>query len=172
MAKQKNQTKETWKDTGFLNIQVSNKCRFREAYGNGTFSNFAPKFTRKETGYIRVQLDKVRTLHLLIANLFVPNPDNLPQVNHKDGDKGNNNANNLEWVTIKQNCLHSHYVLGNESSKPKRPVNIYLNGKLRKKAESVAEAARFANTHTTIISKCCKGNTPFNGYLFEYIKSA
>ncbi len=46
-------------------------------------------------------------VHRLIAKMFVPNPMNLPEVNHIDGDKLNNSANNLEWVSTRQNQLHA-----------------------------------------------------------------
>ncbi len=63
-------------------------------------------------GYSRVRLKhadggKPHLVHRLIALKFIPNPDNLPQVNHKDGNKSNNRADNLEWVTNKRNCEHA-----------------------------------------------------------------
>ena len=63
--------------------------------------------------YLRVTLflnDKTRksfAVHRLIAETFIPNPLNLPQINHIDENKLNNNVNNLEWVTVRQNANHA-----------------------------------------------------------------
>lgn len=64
------------------------------------------------TGYARVSMNlegknKEYFVHRLVAKCFVPNPDNLPVVNHKDGDKHNNHADNLEWVTSSENNKHA-----------------------------------------------------------------
>ena len=72
---------------------------------------------QNKLGYIQVGLHlnatcKQPLVHRLVAQAFVPNPEDLPEVNHIDGDKGNNNVGNLEWVTRRQNALHSTQVLG------------------------------------------------------------
>lgn len=68
--------------------------------------------TLKENGYLRVYLSdgkkqRFHYLHRLIAKTFIPNPNNLPVVNHKDGDKLNNTVDNLEWCTVSQNSRHA-----------------------------------------------------------------
>lgn len=64
------------------------------------------------TGYLMVRLTvngvkKGYAVHRLVAKTFIPNPDNLPVVNHKDGNKLNNSVDNLEWVTQSQNRIHA-----------------------------------------------------------------
>ncbi len=59
-------------------------------------------------GYLRVGIGKkLMFVHRLVATKYVPNPNNLPQVNHKDGNKLNNSADNLEWVSNQDNRNHA-----------------------------------------------------------------
>lgn len=67
-------------------------------------------------GYLAVSLYKDGLykkfgVHRLVAQAFIPNPNNMPQVNHIDGNKLNNNADNLEWCTASENIRHKYDVL-------------------------------------------------------------
>lgn len=70
-----------------------------------------------EKGYLRVSLTeengrrKHKKVHRLVATAFIPNPENKPQVNHKDGNKSNNSFTNLEWVTDEENKIHQATML-------------------------------------------------------------
>ena len=64
------------------------------------------------SGYERIQLRKngqyhYSSIHRLVASTYLPNPSNLPEVNHKDGDKQNNRVENLEWCTHSENIRHA-----------------------------------------------------------------
>lgn len=73
----------------------------------------------KDNPHLRVTLYKNnRTqrifVHRLVAKHFIPNPNKLPNINHKDGNKSNNHVDNLEWCTQSENMLHSYHTLKNQ----------------------------------------------------------
>jgi hypothetical protein len=93
--------------------------------GNKSYIDYNdPKELKQKTdsGYLRICLRKntkifTKLIHRLVAETYINNPDNLPQVNHIDENKTNNHVLNLEWVTQHQNNIHSQcrciYRIGN-----------------------------------------------------------
>ncbi len=86
-------------------------------------------------GYMRVWLSNHNKssawlVHRLVANAFISNPDNKPQVNHKDGNKQNNRLENLEWVTREEQELHKREILGWDNKGKKNPHYGYSTAKL------------------------------------------
>lgn len=127
----------------------------------------------KSMGYAYVCLTKDGItkhfrVHRLVAQTFIPNPENKEQVNHKDGNKLNNNVNNLEWCTNQENCIHAwknnlnhttEKVRKTASETGKRtgkllgkPVSQYdLQGNFIKAYESSYEASRQTGIQSTSI---------------------
>jgi len=100
---------EIWKDIqGYEWLYLINNCGFVFSKKYNKFKN-----QRKDNhGYMYTNLYKnstykIKRIHRLVAESFIPNPENKPQVNHIDWDKSNNKLSNLERVTNKENWLHA-----------------------------------------------------------------
>lgn len=92
--------------------------------------------------------------HRLVADAFIPNPKRLPQVNHIDGNKKNNNVSNLEWVNNSDNQMHSRYVLGNKTGFDDVPVECVESGET---FISTRDAWRKTGVSYSHISECASG---------------
>lgn len=93
--------KEIWREIEQTGYEVSNFGRIR--HGDRILAG-----SRHSDGYIFINIKGSQTpIHRLVANVFIPNPKHLPEVNHKDGNKMNNSVTNLEWVTRSENQKHA-----------------------------------------------------------------
>ena len=97
----------------FVNSDGSVYCYYPTSRKNRFYKK---KQQISNTGYLRVGMtingkQSMKSVHRLVAELYLENPNKLPQVNHKDGDRLNNTIENLEWVTASQNTKHSFDVL-------------------------------------------------------------
>lgn len=132
-------------------------------------------------GYVRVALTKEGKtkeclVHRLVAKQFIPNPDNLPQVNHKNGNKCDNTVANLEWCTASQNTQHA--VDNNLSGKREKMLaalekinakRAYRNIVATKDDEQMVfadtnAAAAYFQCHKDKVSQAIKHGIVFHGY--------
>lgn len=171
---------EIWKDIkGYEGLyEISN-------LGNVKSSKILKKELCKN-GYFRIKLfkngkGKRFLIHRLVAIAFIPNQDDKPQVNHRDGNKQNNNVNNLEWVTSKENNIHAHRaglnkgsfgMLGKKGKLNKRAkiINQYdLDGNFIKSWHGYYEIQRELNINISNIVACCKKRRKkAKGYIWKY----
>lgn len=191
------QTEEIWKDIPGYNgrYQASNLGRIRSTdrtvlKNNGVLGPYKGKILRLfegTGGYMYVAIAKeqnkfqARRLHRVIAETFIPNPLNLPQINHINEDKKDNRAENLEWCTGKYNTNYGHRAekfaisMRNNISLSKEVNQYDLEGNYIRSFPSAAEAARFLNLNDVAagrIGQCCrhlfkKGNSAY-GHLWEF----
>ena len=108
-------------------------------------------------GYRTVTLPggKQRYVHRLVAQAFVDNPDNLPEVNHIDSDRSNAAASNLEWVDSQQNKIHA-IKYGNRQRKLK-PEQVASIKKRRSTGESLRSIAADFDVSFSTVSRICRG---------------
>ena len=121
------------------------------------------------TGYYSAALSKDGCtenylVHRLVAEAFIPNPNNLPCVNHKDGDKTNNCVNNLEWCSYQENGLHAVSCGLNTSA---MPVMCIETGEV---FPSITQCAKQLDISISKLQNLISSNTTLNNKHYTYEK--
>lgn len=109
---------EIWKQIGDTEYFISNKGRFRKG-------KYLRSISMDKEGYCHCNVGRSKLrVHRLVAEMFIPNPDNLPVVDHIDGNKSNNNVENLRWVTVQKNTQAAYDIGLNKGSSVKTILAI------------------------------------------------
>lgn len=113
-----------------------------------------------QDGYARCNLGKQKKrVHRLVAEAFIPNPDNLPIVDHIDGCKTNNNVENLRWVTAQENTqlAYDNGLFDNVGQYRDCGVGVLTKNSEVYIYDTLVEASEFTGASTATISKCLRG---------------
>ena len=156
-----NYSADEWKSIiRFESYKVSRKGNVINHYGK--LLSQCPN----KKGYMRVWLnnDNIKSkqffVHRLVAEAFIPNPNDYPTINHKDKNTANNFAENLEWCDDTYNKRYSQ---------ARQVIQYDIYGNQIKCWEAIADIELELGFATTNISKCCKGKIKSsNGYIFLY----
>lgn len=167
---------EEWRDIdGWHGLyQISNDGRVKRLKGHRCKEEREIKLTRNNRGYVMAALwdgGKVKnaTVHRLVAQAFIPNPNGLPCINHKDENKGNNAVENLEWCTYTYNNMYGANAPTERAahSKRKRVLQCSLDNEVVAEYASATEAFRI--TGIRHITDACVGTAKTaGGYKWRY----
>lgn len=168
---------EIWKDIrGYEGIyQISNlgnvKVLDRKVFNSKCYcvrQGRIFKNNKNGRGYINVRLTKNgkstnKSVHRLVAEAFITNPNNYKYINHKDENKQNNIVSNLEWCTPKYNQQYSRH------KRCRKVKQMDANNNVLNIFESSLEASIFAKVHRSNIIRCCEHKRKTTaGYKWEY----
>ena len=163
--------KEVWKDIeGYEGLyQVSNLGRVKRVKTDRILKGCKDKGGYLVIGLYKNNVMSTKTIHRLVAQAFIPNPENKPEVNHIDEDKANNKVNNLEWMTRKENNNH-----GTRNERISKTLSISISATNIKTGESIdfnsgKECARKLGLNPSHITAVLKGKRNHTGgYTFKY----
>lgn len=177
---------EVWKDIeGYEGLyQVSNLGRVKsldrlsKRGNNGVLIKIKSKLLKpSEILYYYIclyknSIPKTYKIHRLVAQAFIPNPENKPCVNHKDGDKLNNRVENLEFCTQSENLKHAYTILGRRSwllgksnyVNEKPIIQLSVNNEFIAEYKSQTEAHLKTGIDISSIAKCASKKRDKNGY--------
>ena len=150
----------------YPNLEVSNtgKVRVKESDKPSNIGKHLKQRTDKD-GYKLIAVKKTTIrVHRLVAEAFIPNPNNLPVVNHKDNVKGNNDASNLEWATISYNTSHAYH-LKVLSSPLAKYVKVEIDGKLFSYYDSCNKCAKSLKVSSGLVEKCVNRGEKLFGFV-------
>lgn len=176
---------EIWKDIkGYEGYyKVSTLGNIKRVVSKNRPKELIRKIVYKKNGYATVLLSvkqKVKLIHVhrAVANSFIPNPENKPQVNHKDLNKKNNNISNLEWMTNLENMQHVNSIKkwsnnarsGKENARSIPVIQLSIDGIKIKEWVNMSQAALALGIGNGDICNVCKGNRKSaGGYKWEYL---
>lgn len=185
---------EIWKDIKDYEglYQISSFGRYRSCdryiiYNNNRWGGTSKVFlygkimkhSKNNSGYCTICLhkdNKPKTflLHRVVAQAFIPNPNNLPEVNHKDENKENNNVDNLQWCT---RVFNNNYGKLNKDGRRKsrkhrmkKVAQYTIDGKLIATYDGLRVAKEQTGINNLGIARCCEGILKTSGgYVWKYV---
>ena len=168
---------EIWKPVvGYEGLyEISNMGRVKSIKFNKEKILFLQK---DKDGYLRSGLRKMGKLkkyfvHRLVAEAFIPNPNNLPIVNHKDENKQNNCVENLEWCTVKYNNSYGSAIFKRKEKLKKTIVQYTLTNTPIKEWRSAKDIEMELGLSHQLIGRCClnKCKSAYS-YIWKYKRTA